>query len=134
MSRPMVGRIRMSLVVLLAALAIWPLATHAAPRTFGRLYHDGTIVRTFGVPAPLPQGGSDPLFVVTNGVAEQLSITTFAPGDPGYRGGAWAVYKVTFTVTPYLLTSDEAVEAAQARGDVTVIRAPDRDFRCPVQP
>ncbi len=43
---------------------------------------------------------------------------------------------VTFNagVTPYLLTSDEAVFAAEAAGDVTVTRTPDADFRCPVQP
>jgi hypothetical protein len=41
---------------------------------------------------------------------------------------------VTFNdgVTPYLLTSDEAVAAAQSAGDVTVTRAPDADFRCPI--
>jgi hypothetical protein len=35
-------------------------------------------------------------------------------------------------VTPYLLTSDEAVAAAEAAGDVTVTRAPEADNRCPV--
>jgi hypothetical protein len=41
---------------------------------------------------------------------------------------------VTFNtgVTPYLLTSDEAVAAATAAGDVTVSRAAGADFRCPV--
>jgi hypothetical protein len=59
-----------------------------------------------------------------------------APGDGPYHGGAWAVYLVTFNdgVAPYLLTSDEAVMSAESGGDVTVARAPDHDFRCPVQP
>jgi hypothetical protein len=35
-------------------------------------------------------------------------------------------------VTPYLLTSDEAVAGAEAAGDVTVTRAGSADFRCPV--
>jgi len=41
---------------------------------------------------------------------------------------------VTFRtgITPYLLTSDEAVFAARAAGDVTVTRVPENDFRCPV--
>jgi hypothetical protein len=41
---------------------------------------------------------------------------------------------VTFKpgVTPYLLTSDEAVAEAQAAGDTTVTRAGSADFRCPV--
>jgi hypothetical protein len=57
-----------------------------------------------------------------------------APGDGPYHGGDWQVWLVTFNdgVTPYLLTSDEAVVAAQAAGDVTVTRAPAADFRCPI--
>lgn len=71
---------------------------------------------------------------MTNGVGGQLGIAGVAPGDGPYHGGAWAVYLVTFAngMTPYLLTSDEAVRAAEAAGDVTVTRAPERDFRCPV--
>ena len=102
----------------------------------GMLYHDGALVRTFVVPAPLPHGGIDPLYMVTNGVSGQVSVIAVAPGDAGYHGGAWAVSLVTFNagVTPYLLTSDETVLAAAAAGDVTVTRAPALDNRCPVQP
>ena len=57
-----------------------------------------------------------------------------APGDAGYRGGHWAVFVVTWNVAPYLLTSDEAVLAAAAAGDVTVTRNPAADFLCPIQP
>jgi hypothetical protein len=41
---------------------------------------------------------------------------------------------VTFTpgVSAYLLTSDEAVFAAEQAGDVTVVRNAAADFRCPV--
>ncbi|HEX6288311.1 MAG TPA: hypothetical protein VFZ66_03930 [Herpetosiphonaceae bacterium] len=134
----MIGRmlrhLLIPLMLIASVLVAAPESTDAAARSFGMLYHDGTIVRTFAVSAPLPHGGSDPLFVVTNGVDEQLGITQFAPGDPGFSGGDWAVYLVTFTGTPYLLTSDEAVMAALQRGDVTVTRDPARDFRCPVQP
>ena len=102
----------------------------------GFLFHDGDVVRTVVVSAPVPGGGTDPLYSVTNGVAGQLGIAGVVPGDPGYTGGAWAVFEVTFNpgVEPYLLTSDEAVFAAEAAGDVTVTRTPDADFRCPVQP
>ena len=121
----------------LAALSLLTASvTSAAPPTRGMLYHDGTTVRTFVVPSPLPHGGIDPLYKVTNGVTGQLDIASVAPGDGDYHGGAWAVYLVTFNtgVTPYLLTSDEAVHAAELAGDVTVTRAPDLDNRCPVQP
>jgi hypothetical protein len=101
----------------------------------GSLFHDGAVVGTVVVPAHVPAGsGSDPFYNVTNGAAGQLGIAGVAPGDGPYHGGEWQVWLVTFTgsVTPYLLTSDEAVAAAQAAGDVTVTRAPAADFRCPV--
>ena len=111
-------------------------ASSAASTTKGMLFHDGGTVRTVVVPAPIPGGGTDPFYSVTNGAAGQLGIAGVAPGDGPYHGGAWAVNSVTFNdgVTPYLLTSDEVVFAAEAAGDVTVTRNPDADFRCPVQP
>jgi hypothetical protein len=98
----------------------------------GQLYLNGEIVGTTVNPAPLPGGGTDDFFAVTNGVSGQLGIAGIGPGEPGYTGGDWAVYKVTFTTTPYLLTSDEAVAAAETAGDVTVTRDPASDFRCPI--
>jgi hypothetical protein len=102
----------------------------------GLLFHDGSIIRTVVVSSPVPQGGTDPFFAVSNGAEGQLGIAGVAPGDGPYHGGSWAVYAVTFNsgVTPYLLTSDEAVAAAEASGDVTVTRVSEADFRCPVQP
>jgi len=41
---------------------------------------------------------------------------------------------VSWNVTPYLLTSEAAVLAADAAGDVTVTRVPANDFKCPIQP
>ena len=109
-------------------------ASAVAAKSF--LFHDGDIVRTVVPPSPLPGGGLDPFFSVTNGAEGQLGIAGVAPGDGPYHGGAWAVNVVTFNegVTPYLLTSDEAVFAAEAAGDVTVTRDPSQDFLCPVQP
>ena len=101
----------------------------------GSLFHDGAVVGTVVVPAHVaPGSGSDPFYEVTNGAAGQLGIAGVAPGDGPYHGGDWQVWLVTFKdgVTPYLLTSDEAVLAARSAGDVTVTRAPDADFRCPV--
>jgi hypothetical protein len=86
-------------------------------------------------PSPIsPGSGTDPFYNVTNGASGQFGIAGVAPGDGPYHGGSWQVYLVTFKpgVTPYLLTSDEAVFAAQAAGDVTVNRAGAADFRCPV--
>lgn len=103
---------------------------------FGDLYLNGETVRTFGVPANLPHGGTDPLFVVSNGVSGQIGIAGLGPGEQGYSGGDWAFYDVTFNqgVQAYLLDSDEAVLAAEMAGDVTVTRVQANDFRCPVLP
>jgi hypothetical protein len=101
----------------------------------GQLFHNGAVVGTVVTPSPIPAGtGTDPFYNVTNGASGQLGIAGVAPGDGPYHGGSWQVYLVTFDpgVTPYLLTSDEAVMAAEAAGDVTVTRAGDADFRCPV--
>ena len=101
----------------------------------GELFHDGAIVGTVVTPAPIAAGsGTDPFYKVTNPAAGQLGIAGVAPGDGPYHGGSWQVYLVTFNpgVTPHLLTSDEAVFAARDAGDVTVTRAGNADFRCPV--
>jgi len=101
----------------------------------GSLFHNGAVVGTVVVPANVPAGsGSDPFYNVTNGAAGQLGIAGVAPGDGPYHGGDWQVWLVTFNngVTPYLLTSDEAVAAAAAAGHVTVTRAAAADFRCPI--
>jgi hypothetical protein len=116
-----------------AVIAVLALAGPASAKTGkGQLYLDGDIVGTVVNPAALPHGGSDPFFMVTNGVEGQLGIAGVGPGQAGYTGGDWAVSRVTFTVAPYLLTSDEAVAAAEAAGDVTVTREEAADFRCPI--
>jgi hypothetical protein len=118
-----------------AALGLIASMPAGATTSKGQLFHDGSVVGTVVTPSPIPAGsGTDPFYNVTNGVADQLGIAGVAPGDGPYHGGSWQVYLVTFNsgVTPYLLTSDEAVAAAQAAGDVTVTRAGDADFRCPV--
>lgn len=128
-------RIRHGAAVLAAATAMLVWAGDAgATATQGQLYHDGEIVGTVVNAGRLPNGGVDPFYAVTNGVTEQLGIAGVAPGDPAYRGGAWAVSTVTFVdgVEPYLLTSDEAVFEAEAAGDVEIVRTPSADFRCPV--
>ncbi len=117
-----------ALLVGVMALASPVLATAGK----GQLYLNDEIVGTTVNPAPLPNGGTDDFFAVTNGVSGQLGIAGIGPGEPGYTGGDWAVHRVTFTSTPYLLTSDEAVRQAEDDGDVTVTRDASSDFRCPI--
>ena len=103
---------------------------------FGTLFYNGGTIHTVIPPAAFPKSGTDPFYKLTTGAAGQLGIAGVAPGTADYHGGAWAVNLVTFNagVTPYLLTSAAAVQAAAAAGDVTLTRVPDQDFRCPVQP
>lgn len=126
--RKLIGAL--GLVLLTGASPAWATAGK------GLLFHDGDVVRTVVNAAQMPQGGSDPFYIVTNPAEGQLGIAGTAPGVPGYRGGAWAVHFVTFAqeVDPYLLTSDEAVMAAAQAGDVSVVRDSSMDFRCPVLP
>jgi hypothetical protein len=128
----------MRLALAAALVAVGGLLVSApagATTSKGQLFHNGSIVGTVVTPSPIAAGtGTDPFYKVTNGAADQLGIAGVAPGDGPYHGGSWQVFVVTFNagVTPYLLTSDEAVFAAEAAGDVTVTRSPDDDFRCPV--
>jgi hypothetical protein len=125
-------RLLLATLVVAAALPVLP-AT--ATTSKGQLFHDGAVVGTVVTPAPIaPGSGTDPFYNVTNGAAGQLGIAGVAPGDGPYHGGSWQVFVVTFNagVTPYLLTSDEAVFAAAQAGDVTLTRAASADFRCPV--
>src|SRR5437660_12647053 len=127
---------RLLLAASLAAATALLIAVPAMATTGkGQLFHDGAVVGTVVTPAPIAAGSeTDPFYKVTRGAPGQLGIAGVAPGDGPYHGGSWQVYLVTFNpgVTPYLLTSDEAVISAREAGDVTVTRAGDADFRCPV--
>lgn len=121
------------LIIAIGLVTMSSLALAAQPG-FGQLYYEGTIVRTVVPPAAVPNAGRDNFYVVTNGAAGQLGIAAVAPGAQNYHGGQWAFHFVTFNVASYLLTSEGAVQAAAAAGDVTVTRMPMKDFKCPIQP
>jgi hypothetical protein len=124
----------LALALILGTVVIAGPAQASASTGKGQLFHDGTVVGTVVVPVAIPGEGTDPFYTVTNGAEGQLGIAGVAPGDGPYHGGAWEVLNVTFNdgVTPWVLTSDDAVFAAQQTGDVTVTRNASADFRCPV--
>ena len=98
-------------------------------------YYEDEIVRTVVPPARSPQAGTDNFYGFPSGAAEgQLGVVGVAPGDADYHGGHWKFHAVTWNVTPYLLTSEDAVLAAAIAGDVTITRDPSMDFKCPIQP
>jgi hypothetical protein len=101
----------------------------------GCCFYEGRMVRTVVPPASTPQEGRDNFYAFPSGAAAgQKGVVAVAPGDRDYHGGHWAFQAVTFNVTPYLLTSEEAVLAAAAAGDVSITRVAANDFRCPIQP
>src|SRR5436309_10336833 len=122
-----------SALVIALVLSVTP--AFAATPGFGNLYYNDTIVRTVVPPSSFPNEGRDNFYKVTNGAEGQLGIAAVAPGDTNYHGGHWKVFKVTFNggVTPYLLTSEAAVQAAEDAGNVTTLRVAAEDFLCPVQ-
>jgi len=121
----------------LTASAASAAASERPPFVFpsGCCFYEGRVVRTVVPPARTPQEGRDNFYAFPNGAAAgQKGVVGVAPGDLSYHGGHWAFHAVTFNVTPYLLTSEAAVLAAAAAGDVSIARVPANDFKCPIQP
>ncbi len=130
---------RRSLTAVLAALAV--LIIVAAPvgaKTFGALYAEGQVFRTFGNPAQVDPGtGTDPIYTFTNSSnADQLSVARYAPGQ-GSHGGRWAVYHVTWVDSAdagTLVTDFQTLQSYVDQGRLTVVRDEAADFRCPILP
>ena len=96
----------------------------------GTIWLNGAQVRTILPPSATPKEGTDPFYKVpgTGGVA------AVGPGSAGYHGGHWKVYVVAWNVAQRPLTSAAAVLGAATAGDITITRAADQDFNCPIQP
>jgi hypothetical protein len=129
---------RRTFIASLAAMAI--VALIVAPvgaKTFGQLYAEGEVFRTFGTPATVPAGtGTDPIFTFENSTnPDQLSVAQFAPGE-GSHGGRWAVSHVTWTTgdPSILITSYDQLVAFADAGQLTIVRDEAADFRCPIIP
>jgi hypothetical protein len=128
-------RMRLILTTVLGAMIVLTVAAPlVAGREFGTIYVDGVAYRTFGVAARVDPGtGTDPIISFTN--FDQGGVALHAPGE-GSHGGRWAVTMATWNdrADARLVTSyAEALELEEA-GDLTLVRAPDADFRCPVLP
>jgi hypothetical protein len=127
-------RIRLTLATLLTALLALAMATPAAAREFGTIYVDGESYRTFGNPARVDPGtGTDPIVAFTN--FDQGGVAQFAPGG-GSHGGRWAVWMATWNnpADAHLITDFDTVLSLAASGELTLVRAPEADFRCPILP
>jgi hypothetical protein len=117
-----------------AGLLLMATAGPSSAKDFGTIYFDGQAYRTFGNPASVPAGtGTDPIVAFTN--FDQGGVTAVGPGA-GAHGGRWQVWLGTWAdpADAHLLTSYDEVLAEVNAGNLTLERAPDADFRCPILP
>lgn len=127
-------RTRLILATMLLALSALTIATPVAARDFGTIYVDGQAYRTFANPAHVDPGtGTDPIVAFTN--FDQGGVAQYAPGR-GSHGGRWAVWTATWTdpAAAHLVTDFDMVLDLASSGDITLVRTPNADFRCPILP
>ncbi len=132
-----VNRVRVAVTAMVVAgllTAVGSSPALGAVPGFGELWLNGHVVGTVVPPAEVASGsGLDPFYMVIGGASGQRGgVAGVGPGEPGYHGGDWKVFRVTWNKTPYLLTSEKAVFAAGMVGDVTITPRGDLDFRCPI--
>ncbi len=129
---------RLLLAATTGVVALAALTGPVAARSFGAVYVDNEIYRVFGNAANVPDGtGTDPFAKFTNSTnSSQLGVAEFGPGtEPGAsHGGRWAVYRVTWTGgdASTLVTSWSQLQSLANGGQLTIVRDPAADFRCPV--
>ena len=110
------------------------LAAPVGAKTFGTIYAEGEAFRTFGNPARVDPGtGTDPIIAFSN--FDQGGVAKYAPG-PGSHGGRWMVWVATWADPgdAHLLTDFDDVMALVNTDEITLVRMPGADFRCPILP
>jgi hypothetical protein len=127
-------RPRLTVAVALATLLAAAVAVPAGAKEFGTVYADDVAYRTFGNPARVDPGtGTDPIISFTN--FEQGGVAQFAPGQ-GSHGGRWAVTMATWVdpADAHLVTDYDDILDLAEDGLITLERAEEADFRCPILP
>ena len=112
----------------LLVLAALPALAQVGPPG-GMIYANDELFRTVGTPADLPPHGQFNTLYVLGG--DLAAVSDAGPGDPGYRGGRWAVRMVTFSSTPQQFTNEADLLAAQASGQISIVPVV-RYFECPL--
>lgn len=118
----------------LVGLLSLALAVPVGAKTFGTIYAEGDAYRTFGVEARVDPGtGTDPIIAFSN--FDQGGVAQYPPGQ-GSHGGRWMVWVATWVDVgdAHLLTDYDDVLALVEAGEITLVRMPDADFRCPILP
>ena len=99
-------------------------------------YVDDVRYRTVSAPADFAGTGApdhtyDRIYALGAGL---INVAESKPGDTDFNGGRWAVYAVTWNVTPVQYTNDWDILAAADRGDLEISEQPVRLFFCNVAP
>ena len=126
-------RTRLMLSLVAAALLAALVSAPVGAKEFGTVYADGVAYRTFGNPARVDPGtGRDPIISFTN--FDQGGVSKFGP--KGTHGGRWAVTMATWVdpADARLVTDYDEILALADAGEITLVRAPEADFRCPILP
>ena len=97
-------------------------------------YIDDVRYRTVGTPTDFTNTGApdftyDKIYSLGSGLA---NVADAKPGDRDFNGGRWAVYAVTWNVTPWQMTNDGEVLAAAQAGDISISADPVKLFFCNV--
>lgn len=125
---------RVLLMLSLVGVLSLVLAAPVGAQTFDTIYAEGEAFRTFGNPARVDPGtGTDPIIAFSN--FDQGGVAKYAPGR-GSHGGRWQVWVATW-VDPgdaHLLTDFDDVMALVNADEITLVRMPGADFRCPILP
>lgn len=122
------------LAAALLAVAVAGTAAAGGPPNPG-FYIDGTLYATVGTPTDFSTTGAptdtyDNIYALGNGL---MNVADAKQGDRDFNGGRWLVFPVTWNVTPYQITSDADLFAAEAAGELTVGTEPVKAFFCSVQ-
>jgi hypothetical protein len=120
-----------SAALLLTAVASTVMAGGPPQLSF---YIDDVRYRTVGTPTDFTNTGApsstyDKIYSLGNGLA---NVADAKPGDTDFNGGRWAVYAVTWYVTPWQFTNDSQVLAAAQAGDISISADPVKLFFCNV--
>jgi hypothetical protein len=98
-------------------------------------YIDDVQYRTVGTPTDFTNTGA-PSFtydkIYNLGGNGLVNVADAKPGDTDFNGGRWAVYAVTWHVTPWQFTNDTQILAAAQAGDISISADPVKLFFCNV--
>src|ERR1051326_7600216 len=128
---------RLAVAVGSAALLLSVLASSVAAGGPPKLsfYIDDVQYRTVGTPTDFTNTGA-PSFtfdkIYNLGGNGLVNVADAKPGDTDFNGGRWAVYAVTWHVTPWQMTNDGEVLAAAQAGDISISANPVKEFFCNV--